>query len=143
MIHSILCSSNAKQTGQGTLSRPSLDDICSDLSLPSSSVHLPPPQLHAHLAVCASELDRALSPFFLRLQMNAAFRMPSLTSFTLLSFLKVTSRCPGVEETVGKQRLLGGLEKDQVSGEVNVSDSNIVSQKATPRSAGATQGRAS
>lgn len=48
-----------------------------------------------------------------------------------------------VEATVGKQRLLGGLERDQVSGEVSFSDSNIVSQKATPRSAGATQGRAS
>lgn len=48
-----------------------------------------------------------------------------------------------MEATVGKQRLLGGLEKNQVSGEVSFSDSNIVSQKATPRSAGATQGRAS
>lgn len=48
-----------------------------------------------------------------------------------------------MEAVVGKQRVFGGLERDQVSGEVSFSDINIVSQKATPRSAGATQGRAS
>lgn len=48
-----------------------------------------------------------------------------------------------VKAEVGKQRWFGGLERDQVSGEVSFSDINIVSQKATPRSAAATPGRAS
>lgn len=65
-----------------------------------------------------------------------------MSPFSLISLLKVVSRCPVLEATVGKWRLLGGLERDQVSREVSFSDVNIVSQKATPRSAGATQGRA-
>lgn len=73
---------------------------------------------------------------------KSAFRASFLFAFLFISLLKVVNRCPALEATVGKQRLLGGLERDQVSREVSFSDVNIVSPKATPRSAGATQGRA-